>query len=271
MSKPKSKYTIKDRHYVGADGFIVPANFEEYHLRYPDFVKRWIKKHVFGKFVATPADASDLESELTLHLLSLPAASKFRRQGKTDRIQCFNPNKLSGATSGHFFYYIHICLQNRVRTMVDLEGRDALRDVARNGHAGCLELKSDHLRNINLSELDDRALEGNSPSADEMLYYLSQEVRLTVDKKFELVEKAHFLKDFWRFVEKNEPEMLTVIEAIATTAFWVEAEKITKQASPRTFEAQLNRLRYLMECFASNCPVQNRRKVYAIKNRVMAA
>jgi hypothetical protein len=38
-------FTVVDGHYVGHDGFVVPKNFDEFHERFPQYVRNWVNGH----------------------------------------------------------------------------------------------------------------------------------------------------------------------------------------------------------------------------------
>ena len=71
-------------HYVGHDGFSVPANFGEFYDRFPDYILKWVKRHSDPR---TPKeDLEDWAQDLTLHMSSLPSKSKYRVAGLEDVI-----------------------------------------------------------------------------------------------------------------------------------------------------------------------------------------
>jgi hypothetical protein len=108
-------FTIADGHYVGHDGFVVPKNFDEFHERFPQYVRNWVNRHVDS---STPKEeVEDWTQDLLIHLRYLPAISKHRDAGKEDIVQTFDPNKHHGANSARFFNYINLCLGNKFRTM----------------------------------------------------------------------------------------------------------------------------------------------------------
>ena len=108
-------FTIADGHYVGHDGFVVPKNFDEFHERFPQYVRNWVNRHVDR---STPKeDVEDWTQDLLIHLRCLPATSKHREAGKQDIVQTFDPHKHYGANSARFFNYINLCLGNKFRTI----------------------------------------------------------------------------------------------------------------------------------------------------------
>jgi hypothetical protein len=103
-------FTIVDGHYVGHDGFVVPKNFDEFHERFPQYVRHWVNRHVDR---STPReDVEDWTQDLLIHLRYLPATSKHRKAGKEDVVQTFDPCKHHGANVARFFNYINLCLGN---------------------------------------------------------------------------------------------------------------------------------------------------------------
>src|SRR5271156_6122887 len=73
-------FTIVDERYVGHDGFVVPKNFDEFHERFPQYVRNWVNRHVDRS--APKEDAEDWTQDLLIHLRNLPAISKHREAGK---------------------------------------------------------------------------------------------------------------------------------------------------------------------------------------------
>lgn len=70
-----------DGHYVGHDGFVVPNDFAEFYQRFPDHIKRWIKRHA-GR-CSSKEDIDDWTQDLCAHMSSLPPSSKYRGAWKT--------------------------------------------------------------------------------------------------------------------------------------------------------------------------------------------
>ena len=88
-------FTIVDGRYVGHDGFVVPKNFDEFHERFPHYVRNWVSRHVDRS--APREDVEDWTQDLLIHLRYLPAISKHREAGKEDIVQTFDPHKHHGA------------------------------------------------------------------------------------------------------------------------------------------------------------------------------
>ena len=108
-------FTIVDGRYVGHDGFVVPKNFDEFHERFPQYVRNWVRRHADRS--APKEDLEDWTQDLLIHLQYLPATSKHREAGKEDIVQTFDPHKHYGANSARFFNYINLCLGNKFRSM----------------------------------------------------------------------------------------------------------------------------------------------------------
>ena len=108
-------FRFVDGPYVGHDGFVVPQNFDEFHQRFPEYVRNWVRRHVDR---STPKeDVEDWAQDLLIYLRYLPATSKHRNAGKQDVVQTFDPCKHHGANSARFFNYINLCLANKFRSM----------------------------------------------------------------------------------------------------------------------------------------------------------
>ena len=91
-------FSVVDEHYVGHDGFVVPRNFDEFHERFPEYIGKWVKRHVDR---STPKeDVEDWTQDLLIHLRFLPVTSTHREAGKDDVVQTFDPQKHHGANAG---------------------------------------------------------------------------------------------------------------------------------------------------------------------------
>jgi hypothetical protein len=108
-------YTVRDGHFVGHDGFIVPNNFREFYQRFPTYVTDWMRRRV--RDCASATEAEDWTQELLLHLAALPTRSKFRRDGMQDVIQTFAPERMHGANEARFRSFINQCLSNKFNTL----------------------------------------------------------------------------------------------------------------------------------------------------------
>ena len=117
-------FTIKDGRSVGSDGFVVPKDFAEFHERFPDYVHRWVSKHVATS--ASQEDVEDWTQDLLIHLSGLPLMSKYREAGKKDIVATFDPLRHYGANEARFRNYINLCLANKFRTMHSKRMKDAL-------------------------------------------------------------------------------------------------------------------------------------------------
>jgi hypothetical protein len=108
-------FGIADGHYVGQDGFVVPKDFDEFHERFPQYVRNWVRKH--SDRFAQPEDVEDWTQDLLIHLKCLPLTSKYREAGKEDIVQTFDPARHYGASQRRFQNYINLCLANKFNTM----------------------------------------------------------------------------------------------------------------------------------------------------------
>ena len=69
----------------------------------------------------------------------LPPTSKYRKAGKQDIVQTFDPSKHHGSNLRRFLNYINLCLANKFRSLHSKRMKDALsnpRNVSLDAHAG---------------------------------------------------------------------------------------------------------------------------------------
>lgn len=119
----RDPFSVRDGRFVGDDGFVVPKNFDEFHERFPEYVRRWVRRH---KASASREDIEDWTQDLLIHLRYLPLNSKHRDAGKEDVIQTFDPQKHFGANQARFQNYINLCLTNKFRSLYAKRRKDAL-------------------------------------------------------------------------------------------------------------------------------------------------
>jgi hypothetical protein len=238
--KPDS-FTIVDGRYVGHDGFVVPKNFDEFHGRFPQYVRNWINRHVNR---STPKeDVEDWTQDLLIHLRFLPATSKHREAGKEDVVQTFDPHKHFGANSARFFNYINLCLGNKFRTIHLKRIKNPL------CRPGNLSLT------IHFDEIDRNQI------GDEFCHSHSAYFRKRCERQEKQREDGHLIGEFVDFVRREDSGVLPAIGAIAATGTPSDAVEFlgaTEQGFCRTH----TRLRQLASCFADGKPVPRQRKPY---------
>jgi hypothetical protein len=124
-----------DGHIIGKDGFVVPADFQEFVARFSDHVWRFVRRHMPQRMTE---DIQDRERELLCFLMALPAASIFRRlgvngrtSGCTDRIMTFNPERCHGASIAQFLSFINRILRNHFISLEKKEHHEPLRSYCR--------------------------------------------------------------------------------------------------------------------------------------------
>jgi hypothetical protein len=221
-------FTILDGRYVGHDGFVVPKDFNEFHERFPEYVRNWIRRHVDR---STPIeDVEDWTQDLLIYLRCLPATSKHREAGKEDIVQTFDPQKHHGANAARFFNYINLCLGNKLSS---LRSKQMKNPVCR---AGTLSLTTHW-------EGEDDAQVG-----DEFCHAHSEHLRRRCRRQEEQRDARRALAEFTQFLEREDSSVLPAMEAIAPTATPGAAAKglrITKTELRRLS----NRLRKLGQFF----------------------
>lgn len=232
-----------DGHIVGRDGFVVPKDFDEFYERNPMGVRRWLTKRLHK--VVSDDTLMELEQELLLHLCSLPEKSKYRKrgththvQGCTDRIQCFDPIRQHGASAKRFFNYVSLCLTNRLYTILSRQTKNLL----------CNE------QNLSITDsAPDDAQRVNSRQQTEVggeyLYHHSATARRESDKAgWQANVQLVFVQEFMDFVEKEAPQLMAVVEAIACTGTLREARE-SLGLTTRAFEGHRNSINALKDRF----------------------
>lgn len=217
-------FTIRDSRYVGQDGFVVPKDFSEFHGRFPQYVRNWVRRHVDGS--AGPEDLKDWTQDLLLHLASLPPTSKYRKIGKTDVVQTFDPSRHYGASQPRFQNYINLCLSNKFRTM----------HVARLKNPLC------HPGNLCLSEHDDGEVWGHA--SDEYCHSHSEQLRNSRQILEKRQEARFAILEFAQFVHRMDSDSLPALDAMYASASQAEACALLHMTEYR-FLLSCNRLREL--------------------------
>lgn len=117
-------FSVREGRFVGHDGFVVPKDFDEFHERFPNYVRNWVRRHTEAS--ASREDLEDWTQDLLIHLRYLPLNSKHRDAGAEDVIQTFDPVKHFGANQARFQNYINLCLTNKFRSLYSKRRKDAL-------------------------------------------------------------------------------------------------------------------------------------------------
>lgn len=234
-------FTIRDGHYVAHDGFVVPKDFEEFYERYPDYVRKWVSKHV-DRF-ATKQDLEDWTQDLLIHLCCLPQTSKHREHGKKDVVQVFDPVLHHGANEARFRNYINRCLANKFSTMRSKRMKDAL------------------CRPGNLSLGGQTEDEDFGSVGDEYCHSQSSWLQSAARASEKQAHDSALTQGFENFVRRQDPNVSPAIEALRVTGPQGDAAKwlgITQ----REFGRMLQRLRQLRRCFLNGEPVPKQRRPY---------
>lgn len=240
-NRKSDPFTVVDGHYIGHDGFVVPKNFDEFHERFPEYVRHWFKKHA-GR--STPnADVEDWTQDLLIHLNCLPANSKHREAGKGDVVQTFDPRKHYGASSARFFNYINLCLANKFRS---IRSRRMKNPLCRPGNlsltAGC--------------EDTDR-----SQADDEFCHTHSEHLRSRFQRQEKQQDAKHALAEFADFVKREDSSLLRAMEAISSTATSGGAAELLRTTTGE-FCRMRSRLRELGRRFLGNERLPRKRRPY---------
>jgi hypothetical protein len=238
-------FTISDGRCIGSDGFVVPSDFEEFYERFPDYVRKWVSKHADRS--APKEDLEDRTQDLLIHLQHLPQTSKYREAGKKDIVQTFDPVKHYGANQARFQNYVNLCLANKLKTIHSKRMKDAL------------------FRPGNLSLGEQMGGEDLSTVDDEFCHSHSEYLRRAANASEKQSNYRAFLQQFVDFVRREDPKVLSTIEALLAAGTQGEASDLLG-ITETEFGRKRTRLSQLAKCFVSGEPVPRQRRPY--KRRV---
>ena len=243
-------FTISDGRYVGHDGFVVPKNFDEFHERFPQYVRNWVNRHTDRS--APKEDMEDWTQDLLIHLQHLPAASKHREDGKEDIVQTFDPRKHYGANQARFQNYINLCLTNKFRTIRSKRMKDALSQPG----------------NMSL----DTQSEWHDPFSvsDEFCHSHSEHLQRATNASEKRGQDRAFVAEFLDFVRREDPNVLPAVGALCF-AQTQSAAADSLGMSEAQFNRTHNRMFQLGRCFLSGEPVPRQRKPYKKRKRLNLA
>ncbi len=198
-------FTFEDGHFVGHDGFVVPADFTEFYERFPQYVANWVRKRL--RWRGAESDVQDWTQELLMHLHSLSPSSKHRMAGKQDVIQLFNPERMHGANEARFRGFINRCLANKFNTIY-------------------LHRKNEPLSNPNNLFLT--AVETHEPmmASDEYCHEKSARLRRTQSRRFKERDSEFRLKEFADIADACDTGLRMAVEAFRTTGTWKETASL---------------------------------------------
>jgi hypothetical protein len=238
-------FTVRDGRYVGHDGFVVPKDFDEFDQQFPHYIRNWVSKHAAKS--AQPEDLEDWTQDLLIHMRYLPPTSKYRKAGKQDIVQTFDPSRHYGANLRRFLNYINLCLGNRFRSMQSARMRNPL------------------CRTGNVSLSDQRDAENWGQMDDEYCHAHSEFLRKASGHLEKRAQDRHRITEFTDFVSREDSDVLPATEAILATDTHAEASRFLR-TTDAGFTRMRNRVRQLVRCFENGEPVPKQRKPY--KKRV---
>jgi hypothetical protein len=234
-------FTVRGGRYVGHDGFVVPKNLDEFDQRFPHYVRNWVWKH--AEKSAQPADLEDWTQDLLVQMRYLPPTSKYRKAGKQDIVQAFDPAKHHGANLRRFLNYINLCLANKFRTMHSARMKNPL---CRTG-------------NVSLSEQMDAVHWGQAD--DEYCHAHSEHLRKSSEHLEKQAQDRHWITEFIDFVSDEDSGMVPAIGAILATTTQADAARFLR-TTDAGFTRMRHRLRQLGNCFENGEPVPRQRGPY---------
>ena len=238
-------FTVVDGRYVGHDGFVVPKNFDEFHERFPHYVRNWVRRHSDTR--TQPQDLEDWTQDLLIHLRYLPAISKHREAGKEDIVQTFDPHKHHGANQARFQNYINLCLGNKFRTMRSARIKNP---ICRPGNLSL---------NTHFEETD------RDQVGDEYCHSHSEYLRRHCERQQRQAEDGYLIGKFVDYVRREDSGMVPAVRAILAAG---NPDDAAQQLETRKADVcrTRDRLRLLGRCFLNEKPVPRQRRPY--KRRV---
>jgi hypothetical protein len=234
-------FTVRGGRYVGHDGFVVPKDFDEFDQRLPHYIRNWVKKH--AEKSAQPEDLEDWAQDLLIHMRYLPPTSKYRKAGKLDIVQTFDPSKHHGANLRRFLNYINLCLGNKFRTMHSARMKNPL---CRTG-------------NVSLSEQMDAVHWGQAD--DEYCHAHSEHLGKSSDHLEKQTRDRHRIMEFIDFLSHEDAGEVPAMGAILATSTQADAARLLR-TTDAGFTRMRNRLRQLGRCFENGEPVPRQRGPY---------
>ncbi len=238
-------FTVINGRYVGHDGFVVPKNFDEFHERFPQYVRNWVNRHADRS--VPKEDREDWTQDLLIHLRYLPSTSKHRRAGKEDIVQTFDPYKHHGANQARFQNYINLCLGNKYRTIYSKRKKNPL------CRPGNLSLTT-HFDETDRDQI-----------GDEFCHSHSSYLRKSCERQERQRDDRHRIGEFVDFVRRQDSHVLPAMGAIAATGTPSGAAEFLG-TTEHDFSRMHTRLRQLGSCFVDGEEVPQQRRPY--KRRV---
>jgi hypothetical protein len=242
-------FTITDGHYVGHDGFVVPKDFDEFDQRFPHYIRKWVRKHAGES--AQPEDLEDWAQDLLIHMKYLPPTSKYRKAGKEDIVQTFDPSRHYGANLRRFLNYINLCLMNKFRTMY----------LARMKNPLC---RTGNLSLSGYGEGDDWG-----QANDEYCHAHSEHLRNAAERLDKQGQDRERIMEFTRFVRREDSGMEPAIGAIFATGSHGDTAEFLG-ITDAGFRRIRTRLRQRGGCFVKVEAVPRQRKPYTKRRRATA-
>jgi hypothetical protein len=238
-------FVIRDGRFIGHDGFVVPKDFDEFHERFPQYVRNWVNRHADRS--APKEDLEDWTQDLLIHLQHLPATSKHRVAGREDIVQTFDPQKHYGANQARFQNYINLCLTNKFGTLRSKRMKDALSQPG------------------NMSLDTHREWEDACSVDDEYCHAHSEYLREATNASEKRDRDRVFVGEFVDIVRGEDPSSVAPVEGLLSTGTQEGAAESLDMTETQFIRTR-NRLRQLGRCFLNGEPAPRQRKPY--KRRV---
>jgi hypothetical protein len=207
-------FTGDGTHFIGQDGFVVPANFIEFYDRYPVYVRNWVSKKL--RKCSSHPDVEDWVQTLLAHLFQLYKGRVVKgldgeddqniggilyKLGFTDVIHAYNPWAHYGASARRFFNFVNLCLNHKYLSLRSKYRKDAT---------------SHSLFSLDSQVSGDKSEDpvSGSASREYLLIDRSSLYRSQVVENRNITADGIFIQQFKDFVGHREPELLSLVDAI---------------------------------------------------------
>ena len=193
----------------------------------------WVRKH--AEKSAQPEDLEDWTQDLLIHLRYLPPTSKYRKAGKEDTMQTFDPSKHHGANVRRFLNYINLCLGNKFRTMLSARMKNPL------------------CRTANVSLSVQRDAENSGQVDDEYCHAHSEYLRKASEELEKQAEDRRRITEFTDFASREDSVVVPAMGAILATSTHADAARFLR-TTDYGFTQMRTRLLQVGKCFENGEP-----------------
>ena len=191
-----------DGRWVGSDGFVVPVDFGEFFSRYPGYAAMLARKWRKG---VDPDVIEDLAQEIWAELLRKRAVERF------------DPEKMFGANSKQFFFYVTRCIRNVIIYEWREHGKEPISTAL---------------------GIDDSNIESTTSVTEEQLHAS----RAVAVPSLDVVDKLYLDGLRGYLAEHGRTDLIDLMDAVTATKNYTQAA-ISMGVKPSTMHHRMKKLR----------------------------